>query len=47
MDDFDRLLEAKLRRLLDPIVAKPPPARRGTRSRPLVCRLGRFDGPPS
>jgi hypothetical protein len=29
MDEFDRLLESKLRRLLDPIVAKPPPARRG------------------
>jgi len=33
MDDFDRLLESRLRRLLDPIVAKPPPARRGSAGR--------------
>lgn len=29
MNDFDRLLEIKLRQMLDPVVATPPPARRG------------------
>jgi hypothetical protein len=33
MDDFDRLLEFKLHRMLDAIVAKPAPARRRPRSR--------------
>ena len=28
MNDFDQILELKLRRLLDPIVAGQPPARR-------------------
>jgi len=28
MDDFDRLLEFKLRRMLDAVVVKPPPFRR-------------------
>jgi hypothetical protein len=36
MDDFERLLEFKLRRMLDPVVAKPPPARRGRTGLRLV-----------
>jgi hypothetical protein len=32
MDDFERLLELKLRRLLDSVVAKPPPNRRRGRA---------------
>lgn len=28
MDDFDRLLELKLRQMLDPVVGEQPPARR-------------------
>ena len=35
MNDFDQLLELKLRQLLDPVVASPPPARRARRPRPL------------
>ena len=34
MNDFDRLLELKLRQMLDPVVATPPPSRRGRLSRP-------------
>jgi len=34
MNDFDQLLELKLRQLLDPVVAGPPPARRARRPRP-------------
>jgi hypothetical protein len=33
MDDFDRLLESKLRGMLAAVVAKPPPARRWSRLR--------------
>jgi hypothetical protein len=33
MDDFERLLEFKLRRMLDTIVAKPAPVRRRPGSR--------------
>ena len=33
MDDFDRLLELKLRRMLDPVVAAVPPIRGGKRKR--------------
>jgi hypothetical protein len=29
MNDFDRILELKLRHLLDPVVASQPPPRRG------------------
>lgn len=29
MNDFDRLLELDLRRMLDPVVASEPPIRRG------------------
>lgn len=29
MNDFDTLLELKLRRMLDPVVARRPPVRRG------------------
>lgn len=29
MNDFDRLLEIKLRQMLDPVVATRPPTRRG------------------
>jgi hypothetical protein len=29
MNDFDLLLEVNLRRMLDPVVAAPPPVRRG------------------
>jgi hypothetical protein len=34
MNDFDRLLEMKLRHLLDPVVAGRPPARRARQHRP-------------
>jgi hypothetical protein len=34
MNDFDRLLELKLRQMLDPVVAGRPPSRRGRLSRP-------------
>jgi len=33
MDEFDRLLEFELRRMLDPVVASPAPARRRVRER--------------
>ncbi|HEY8953776.1 MAG TPA: hypothetical protein VIP78_14605 [Candidatus Dormibacteraeota bacterium] len=33
MDEFDRLLEFELRRMLDPVVASPAPARRRVRGR--------------
>jgi hypothetical protein len=39
MDDFDRLLEFKLRRMLDAIVAKPPPVRRGSRKTPAPTKI--------
>jgi hypothetical protein len=29
MNDFDQLLELQLRRMLDPVVARRPPVRRG------------------
>jgi hypothetical protein len=45
MDDFDRLLEFKLRRMLDPIVAKPPPVRRGSRLRLIAARPAGAKGP--
>jgi len=35
MNDFDQLLALKLRQLLDPVVAGPPPARRARRPTPL------------
>lgn len=31
MKDFDRLLELRLRQMLDPVVAQKPPARRRTK----------------
>lgn len=31
MNDFDTLLEHKLRRMLDPVVARRPPVRKGRR----------------
>ena len=34
MNDFDQILELKLRHLLDPIVASRPPARRARQKRP-------------
>lgn len=34
MNDFDTLLEQELRRMLDPVVARRPPARRGPLGRP-------------
>jgi len=34
MNDFDQILELKLRRLLDPIVAGLPPARRARQKPP-------------
>ena len=34
MNDFDQILELELRRLLDPIVAGQPPARRARRKKP-------------
>ena len=33
MNDFDRLLEIRLRQMLDPVVATRPPTRRGKRDR--------------
>lgn len=41
MNDFDRLLETKLRTLLDPVVAVPAPPRRErlTKSRRPVLRV--------
>lgn len=36
MNDFDTVLEGKLRSMLDPIVAQRPPVRRGRRSRAEV-----------
>jgi hypothetical protein len=36
MNDFDRLLELRLRHMLDPVVASQPPARRGKASRRRV-----------
>jgi hypothetical protein len=33
MNDFDRILELKLRHLLDPVVASQPPPRRGQAAR--------------
>jgi hypothetical protein len=39
MDDFDALLELRLRLLLDPVVASRPPTRRGRpdgRRRPIL-----------
>jgi hypothetical protein len=33
MNDFDRLLEMKLRRMLDPVVVAVPPMRGGKRKR--------------
>ncbi len=38
MNDFDLLLETRLRLVLDPVVASPPPTRRGKRVRkPLLA----------
>jgi hypothetical protein len=34
MNDFDRFLELKLRQMLDPVVATPPPARRRAKRSP-------------
>ena len=34
MNDFDRYLELELRSMLDPVVATPPPSRKGRLSRP-------------
>jgi hypothetical protein len=34
MNDFDRFLELKLRQMLDPVVAAPPPARRRAKRSP-------------
>ena len=34
MNDFDRYLELNLRLMLDPVVATPPPSRKGRLSRP-------------
>ena len=34
MNDFDKILELKLRHLLDPVVASRPPARRARPRRP-------------
>jgi len=34
MNDFDRYLELNLRVMLDPVVAMPPPSRKGRLSRP-------------
>jgi hypothetical protein len=44
MDDFDRLLEIQLKLLLDPVVARRPPARKGlpedtTRPAPLTLTV--------
>jgi hypothetical protein len=33
MNDFDRVLEIRLRQMLDPVVATRPPTRRGKRDR--------------
>ncbi|HSP10290.1 MAG TPA: hypothetical protein VLU92_11930 [Candidatus Dormibacteraeota bacterium] len=33
MNDFDRFLQIKLRQMLDPVVATPPPTRNGRRKR--------------
>jgi hypothetical protein len=41
MDDFDRLLEDKLRRMLDVVVAAPPPVRRGLRPQLVTAPAGR------
>ena len=34
MNEFDQLLEVKLRQMLDPVVLSRPPARRGRHERP-------------
>jgi len=41
MNDFDQILELKLRQMLDPVVASPAPARgrRDTRSRRPILTL--------
>jgi hypothetical protein len=39
MDEFDRLLEFKLRRMLDAVVAKPPPVRRGPGKRSAPAKI--------
>jgi len=49
MNDFDQILELKLRQLLDPVVATPPPARRARRPRslqPILTVDGVGIGPP-
>ena len=42
MNDFDRLLELRLRNMLDPVVAARPPVRRGRlkRSQELTLTVG-------
>jgi hypothetical protein len=44
MNDFDKILELKLRHLLDPVVASRPPARRARPRRPLQPILTVVEG---
>ena len=40
MNDFDSVLELRLKHLLDPVVATVPPARRGRRPRRPILTVG-------
>lgn len=44
MNDFDLLLETRLRLMLDPVVASPPPTRRGKRvGKPVLALVAPLD----
>ena len=40
MNDFDSVLELRLKHLLDPVVATLPPAKRGRRPRRPILTVG-------